>query len=169
MYLDSPLFFTKKKSKYFEYSKEKIESKLNSWASKCLSWAGRATMIGSIVLQATNVNNSTFKIPNKICEVLDAILNFGGNHQMCINGRYLALKACDDECYSLDSVGDWASRSSGISIRNCSRTQMAQFTKPNPMGPASYKKFNPLHIRNSFQSSGIKRDLTLTLVRSNRN
>ena len=126
-------------------------------------------MIGSIVLQATNVNNSTFKIPNKICEVLDAILNFGGNHQMCINGRYLALKACDDECYSLDSVGDWASRSSGISIRNCSRTQMAQFTKPNPMGPASYKKFNPLHIRNSFQSSGIKRDLTLTLVRSNRN
>ena len=49
IYLGSPLFLTKVRSKDFKYLVERVESKLVGWRSKSLSWAGRSTLINSVV------------------------------------------------------------------------------------------------------------------------
>ena len=49
IYLGSPLFLTKARSKDFKYLVERVESKLVGWGSKSLSWAGRSTLINSVV------------------------------------------------------------------------------------------------------------------------
>ena len=48
-YLGIPLFLTPHRKKDLNDVKERIEDKLNSWKSKNLSWAGRATLIKSVV------------------------------------------------------------------------------------------------------------------------
>ena len=48
-YLGIPLFLTPHRKKDLNDIKERIEDKLNSWKSKNLSWAGRATLIKSVV------------------------------------------------------------------------------------------------------------------------
>uniref|UniRef100_A0A2N9FR65 Reverse transcriptase domain-containing protein n=1 Tax=Fagus sylvatica TaxID=28930 RepID=A0A2N9FR65_FAGSY len=73
-YLGSPLFLTRRKSKDFEFLAERLEAKINSWSSKYLSWAGRATMIRSVAQMIPVYTMSTFKIPSKICDRMDATI-----------------------------------------------------------------------------------------------
>ena len=44
-HLRYPLLLTQGKTMDFDFLKEKLESKLNSWKSKCLFRDGRATLI----------------------------------------------------------------------------------------------------------------------------
>ena len=48
-YLGASLFITRSRVKDFKYLQEKLESRLNGWRSKSLSWAGRCTLIKSVV------------------------------------------------------------------------------------------------------------------------
>jgi hypothetical protein len=48
-YLGAPLFTTRRRTKDFKYLKEKLEARLNGWRSKSLSWAGRHTLIKSVM------------------------------------------------------------------------------------------------------------------------
>ena len=45
VYLGAPMFMSRAPSKDFAFLEDKIEAKLSSWRSKCLSWAGRRTLI----------------------------------------------------------------------------------------------------------------------------
>jgi hypothetical protein len=73
-YLGSPLFLTRRKSKDFEFLAERLEAKISSWSSKYLSWAGRATMIRLVAQMIPVYTMSTFKIPSKICDRMDATI-----------------------------------------------------------------------------------------------
>lgn len=73
-YLGSPLFLTRRKSKDFEFLAERLEAKISSWSSKYLSWAGCATMIHSVAQMIPVYTMSTFKIPMRICDRMDATI-----------------------------------------------------------------------------------------------
>lgn len=70
--LGAPFLLTRAPSKDFAYLQAKLEAKLAGWRSKCLSWAGRATLINSVAQTIPNYTMSTFNIPNKICNNLDS-------------------------------------------------------------------------------------------------
>ena len=73
-YLGLPLFLSANKVKDFAFMKEKLESRVSGWKSKCLSWAGHVTLIKSVA-QATPVYSmSVFKLPKVLCSNLDAIV-----------------------------------------------------------------------------------------------
>uniref|UniRef100_A0A2N9GUD6 Reverse transcriptase domain-containing protein n=1 Tax=Fagus sylvatica TaxID=28930 RepID=A0A2N9GUD6_FAGSY len=73
-YLGSPLFLTRRKSKDFEFLAERLEAKISSWSSKYLSWASCITMIRSVAQMIPVYTMSTFKIPTKICDRMDATI-----------------------------------------------------------------------------------------------
>ena len=80
MYLGAPLILSRSPSLDFSYLCKKLEAKLMGWRSKCLSWAGRKTLISSVALSIPTYVMSTFNIPKKVCEKIDAITKrFGGN------------------------------------------------------------------------------------------
>ena len=67
------MFMSRAPSKDFAFLEDKIEAKLSSWRSKCLSWAGRRTLIDSMVLSTPIYSMSFFSIPNKVCNRMDAL------------------------------------------------------------------------------------------------
>uniref|UniRef100_A0A2N9FQH0 Aminoacyl-tRNA synthetase class II (D/K/N) domain-containing protein n=1 Tax=Fagus sylvatica TaxID=28930 RepID=A0A2N9FQH0_FAGSY len=73
-YLGTPLFPSKHKSNDFAFVKEKLEARISGWKSKSLSWMGRATLIKSVALSIPLYTMSSFKLPKKICQDLDAVV-----------------------------------------------------------------------------------------------
>jgi hypothetical protein len=73
-YLELPLFLSANKVKDFAFMKEKLDSQVSSWKSKCLSWAGRATLIKSVAQATPIYGMSVFKLPKALCSNLDAII-----------------------------------------------------------------------------------------------
>lgn len=71
-YLGALLLLTRAPFKDFAYLQTKLEARLAVWRSKCLSWAGRATLINSVAQTIPNYTMYTFSIPNKICNNLDS-------------------------------------------------------------------------------------------------
>ena len=71
-YLGAPMFLSKSPSKDFKFLQDKLESKLTSWRSKCLSWAGRCTLINSVTQAIPTYTFSSFDIPIKNCDKLDS-------------------------------------------------------------------------------------------------
>ena len=45
VYLGAPMFLSRSPSKDFKFLIDKVEAKLTGWRSRCLSWAGRCTLI----------------------------------------------------------------------------------------------------------------------------
>nr|XP_023923954.1 uncharacterized protein LOC112035356 [Quercus suber] len=73
VYLGAPMFLSRAPSKDFSFLQDKLEAKLMGWRSKCLSWAGRKTLINSVAKSIPNYTMSTFSIPNKVCDRLDSL------------------------------------------------------------------------------------------------
>lgn len=72
-YLGAPLFLSKAPTKDFKYLQDRLDARLMGWRSKCLSWAGRSTLIKSIAQAMPTYVMSSFNIPTKICDKLDAL------------------------------------------------------------------------------------------------
>lgn len=72
-YLGAPLFLSKAPTKDFKYLQDRLDARLMGWRSKCLSWAGRSTLIKSITQAMPTYAMSSFNIPTKICDKLDAL------------------------------------------------------------------------------------------------
>ena len=68
------------------------------WRSKCLSWAGRKILISSIALFIPTYAISTFNIPKKVCDKMDAITRRFWWKQKEREGKFLALKTWDKHC-----------------------------------------------------------------------
>ena len=73
VYLGAPLFLTKAPAKDFKFLQERLEAKLKGWRSKTLSWAGRSTLIKTVAQALPTYTMSTFDIPTKVCDKLDAL------------------------------------------------------------------------------------------------
>ena len=68
------------------------------WRSKCLSWAGRKTLISSIALSIPTYAMSTFNILKKVCDKMDAITRRFWWKQKEKEGKFLAWKSWDKLC-----------------------------------------------------------------------
>ena len=97
-YLGAPLFTTRSRAKDFNYLQERLESRLNGWRSKSLSWAGRCTLIKSVAQAIPSYTFSTFDVPTTVCDKLDSTTRrFWWNPKKSA-GRYLAWKSWDHLC-----------------------------------------------------------------------
>ncbi|XP_023926387.2 uncharacterized protein LOC112037802 [Quercus suber] len=98
IYLGAPLFLSSTPSKDFKFLQDRLEAQLSSWRSKCLSWAGRCTLINSVAQTLPTYAMSIFNIPSKICDSLDATLRRFWWKPKAQDGRFLTLKAWDKLC-----------------------------------------------------------------------
>ena len=95
IYLGAPLFLSRAPSKDFSFLQNKLEAKLLDWRSKCLSWAGRKTLITSVAQSLPTYAMSTFSIPNKTCKKLDSLTRRFWWKPKANEGCYLAWKSWD--------------------------------------------------------------------------
>ena len=98
VYLGAPMFMSRAPSKDFAFLEDKIEAKLLGWRSKCLSWAGRRTLINSVALSTPIYSMSSFFIPNKVCNRMDALTRRFWWNPNKREGRFLAWKDWDNLC-----------------------------------------------------------------------
>ncbi|PKI67924.1 hypothetical protein CRG98_011520 [Punica granatum] len=70
-YLGNPLFVKRKRKESFQFLVDKIKSKLASWKAKIISWAGRATLINSVINNTTIYTMSLFRLPKSTLNTID--------------------------------------------------------------------------------------------------
>ena len=92
-YLGASMFLSRSSTKDFKFIQQRVESKLKGWRSKCLSWAGRCTLIKSVAQAIPTYTMSTFEVPATICDNIDAITRRFWWNPKKSSGRYLAWKA----------------------------------------------------------------------------
>uniref|UniRef100_A0A803Q4P7 Reverse transcriptase domain-containing protein n=1 Tax=Cannabis sativa TaxID=3483 RepID=A0A803Q4P7_CANSA len=63
-YLRNPFFFSASKRKDFHFIKDKIMARLEGWKAKCLSQAGRTTLVGSVLQSIPTYFMSTARPKN---------------------------------------------------------------------------------------------------------
>ena len=68
------------------------------WRSKCLSCAGRKTLISIVALSIPTYAMSTFNIPKKVCDKMDAITRRFWWKQKEEDGKCLSWKSWDKLC-----------------------------------------------------------------------
>ena len=73
-YLGLPLFLTNSKAKEFTFVTDWLNAKISGWKRKCLSWAGRATLIKSVAQSILSYAMSAFRLPKGLCSDLDAVV-----------------------------------------------------------------------------------------------
>lgn len=98
VYLGTPMFLLRAPSKSFSYLHEKLEAKLSGWRSKCLSWAGRETLINSVVQTIPNYTMSTFNVPTLVCDKLDSLARKFWWKPKERDGKFLAWKSWEKLC-----------------------------------------------------------------------
>lgn len=74
-YLGIPLFKGRKKVIHFKYLIDKLQGRLDGWQSKCLSQAGRLTLIKSVLSSLSIYSASAISIPTSIQRQIDRILS----------------------------------------------------------------------------------------------
>ncbi|PKI67893.1 hypothetical protein CRG98_011489 [Punica granatum] len=62
-YLGNPMFIKKKRNDSLQFLIDKIKGKLTSWKAKAISWAGRATLINSVINNTPTYSMSLFRLP----------------------------------------------------------------------------------------------------------
>lgn len=73
IYLWNSLILGRFKINVFGRLKEKVQAWLESWKSKLLSRAGKATLIIYVIQAIPNYTMTTFVIPKKVCKGLDTL------------------------------------------------------------------------------------------------
>lgn len=71
-YLGPPIILPRSKNCAFQELKEKILKKIAGWKANVFSQAGRATLIRAVASSPPAYNMSTFMLPKKLCQELDA-------------------------------------------------------------------------------------------------
>ena len=84
--------------KDFKYLQGRLETRLRGWRSKSLSQANRCTLIKSVAQTIPTYSMTTFDIPTKICDSMDALTRRFWWKLENTNGRYLAWRAQDKLC-----------------------------------------------------------------------
>ena len=107
IYLGASLFLTRSPTKDFKFLLDKLETKLMGWRSKCLSWAGRSTLISSVAQAIPNYFMSSFNIPAKICDKLDSTSRRFWWKPKASVGKFIAWNSWDKLCQpkSLGGLG----------------------------------------------------------------
>uniref|UniRef100_A0A803P323 Reverse transcriptase domain-containing protein n=1 Tax=Cannabis sativa TaxID=3483 RepID=A0A803P323_CANSA len=98
VFLGNPLFFTKSKTRDFNFVVDKVKNRLEGWRCKLLSQAGRTTLLNSVITNIPIYTMSSFLLPNSICGTLDKLARkfwWVGNSK---KDRFLALTHWDGLC-----------------------------------------------------------------------
>ena len=120
-YLGSPVFLTRNRAKDFQFVKDKVDSKLSGWRQKNLSWAGRCTLINFVAQNIPTYTMSTFELPQKVCNSIDAANRkfwWKANGQ---EGKYLSWKSWDRLCQP--------KKHGGLGFRRCKDFNLALLAK----------------------------------------
>ncbi len=104
-YLGTPVFSSRSKTKDFKYLIDRTEARLKGWRSKCLSWAGRRTMINSVALSLPTYSFSTASVPTTMCNKLDSIIRRFWWNPKKEQGKFLAWKNWEALCSPIDLGG----------------------------------------------------------------
>jgi hypothetical protein len=72
-YLANPMFISRKRSENFKHMVQQVDNTLKGWQMKTLSWAGRSTLLKSVVQTIPTYTMSAFDVPNHTCEQLDKL------------------------------------------------------------------------------------------------
>lgn len=99
IYLGASLLLSRAPTKDFSYLQSKLDAKLTEWRSKCLSWAGRRTLICSVAQTIPNYTMSTFSIPKKVCNNLDSLSRRFWWNAKKLEGNFLAWRSWDKLCH----------------------------------------------------------------------
>lgn len=99
VYLGAPLILSRSPTKDFAFLQSKLESKLAGWRSKCLSWAGRRTLITSVAQTLPTYTMSTFNVPSIICDKIDSLTRRFWWKPNKLEGNFLAWRAWDKLCH----------------------------------------------------------------------
>ncbi|KAM6578849.1 hypothetical protein CsatB_030686 [Cannabis sativa] len=97
-FLGNPIIFNGRRSSDFDFVIEKISSRLEGWRANMLSQAGRMTLIKSVLASIPIYTMSTFLLPKKTTDSIDAIIRKFWWTGHCKKGRYLSLMAWDSLC-----------------------------------------------------------------------
>ncbi|PKI46656.1 hypothetical protein CRG98_032998 [Punica granatum] len=97
-YLGNPLFVKRKRKESFQFLVDKIKSKLASWKAKTISWAGRATLINSVINNTPIYTMSLFRLPKSTLNTIDQVTRrfwWGSTKE---SGSYFAPKNWESIC-----------------------------------------------------------------------
>ncbi|MCH80906.1 replication protein A 70 kDa dna-binding subunit, partial [Trifolium medium] len=74
-YLGLPSMVGRSKKATFNFIKDRVWRKINSWSSKCLSKAGREVMIKSVLQSIPSYVMSIFLIPSSLIDAIEKMMN----------------------------------------------------------------------------------------------
>ncbi|CAJ2674072.1 unnamed protein product [Trifolium pratense] len=74
-YLGLPSMVGRSKKQTFNYIKDRVWRKINSWSSKCLSKAGREVLIKSVLQAIPSYVMSIFLIPGSLINAIEKMMN----------------------------------------------------------------------------------------------
>jgi hypothetical protein len=74
-YLGLPSLIGRSKKSTFNFIKDRIWKKINSWSSKCLSKVGREVLIKSVLQSIPTYFMSIFTLPSSLCDEIEKMLN----------------------------------------------------------------------------------------------
>ncbi|WCJ36333.1 Polynucleotidyl transferase ribonuclease H-like superfamily protein [Euphorbia peplus] len=72
MYLGMPIIHERVKCETFSYVVDKVSMRMSGWKAKCLSFAGRLTLIKSVTSAIPSYSMQTNLFPVSVCDKLDA-------------------------------------------------------------------------------------------------
>uniref|UniRef100_A0A803PBX2 CCHC-type domain-containing protein n=1 Tax=Cannabis sativa TaxID=3483 RepID=A0A803PBX2_CANSA len=107
-YLGNPFFVSARKREDFNFIKTKVLNRLEGWKAKCLSQAGRLTLIKSVLQSIPCYTMSAIRLPVSLCKELDSIVArfwWKGCNSSHDSNRYLALKSWSHICQPLRNGG----------------------------------------------------------------
>ena len=74
-YLGLPSMIGRSKKATFNFIKDRVWKKINSWNSKCLSKAGREVLIKSVLQSIPTYFMSLFTLPSSLCDEIEKMMN----------------------------------------------------------------------------------------------
>jgi hypothetical protein len=74
-YLGLPVIFGRSKKEVFSFVQDRIWKKLKGWKEKCLSRAGKETLIKAVAQAIPNYIMSCYKIPEGCCNNIESMLS----------------------------------------------------------------------------------------------
>ena len=74
-YLGLPSMVGRSKKATFNFIKDRVWQRINSWSSKCLSRSGREVMIKSVLQSILSYVMSIFKLPNSLLDEIEKMMN----------------------------------------------------------------------------------------------
>jgi hypothetical protein len=73
-YLGLPVVFGRSKKEVFSFVKDRVWKKIKGWKEKCLSRAGKETLIKAVAQAIPNYIMSCYKIPVGCCKDIEGML-----------------------------------------------------------------------------------------------